>query len=564
MHVGLGGARREGQVRDLPGEGTAELLAGQHALQRPLSARGEVGPVDVEEDDVQRLRVSWCRPQDNPSDRVAGPGLEARHGQRGDLEVAHVDGAGGQGGDDRPLERPGCSRAVPGGHDGSTLAQRGGVGGGQAHDVLRGQLDVDQARHPARSEQRRGPPALPDHAGVDDRPGLDGLVRVDLDAVGEEGLLLDQALVADDRALLDPGGPHDVGVLADHAATQAHLRPDEHVAVHHGPLHDRPAHDHDVVAEHRQRLDAGARLDLGVRPDHQRALQDRVGVDLGTLADPHAGSDLEAVDLDVHPAAQHVDVGPAVGVQAADVLPVALRDVAVQRGAGGQQCREDVAGPVDRPAALDVAEDLRLHHVDPGVDRVAQHLAPGGFLQEALDPAVAVLHDNPEVDRVAHPGQAGRHQRSGRLVGQHELAQVDVGERVARDDQEGGVTQRVLGVRDRAGRPERRLLGRVAQVHAQLLAVPEVGPDQAGEELNGHDGLVEAVAPQQAQHVLHHWSVGHRQQGLGLVGGHRPQPGALAAGHHDGPHEVVRILRTTGPCPDQAGSGRVSRRTCTR
>src|ERR1700761_5579951 len=59
-----------------------------------------------------------------------------------------------------------------------------------------------------------------------------------------------------------------------------------------------------------------------------------------------------------------------------------------------------------------------------------------------------------------------------------------------------------------------------------------------GEELDGDDRLLHPVPLQQPEHVLHDRPVHHRQQRLGLVGGHRAEPGALAACHHDGLHEA--------------------------
>ena len=50
---------------------------------------------------------------------------------------------------------------------------------------------------------------------------------------------------------------------------------------------------------------------------------------------------------------EHVLVGAEVGVQRADVLPVALGDRAVERPAVGQELREDLGREVDRAVGLD-------------------------------------------------------------------------------------------------------------------------------------------------------------------------------------------------------------------
>ena len=55
------------------------------------------------------------------------------------------------------------------------------------------------------------------------------------------------------------------------------------------------------------------------------------GVDLGALAEPDVLADAEAVDVDLDPAVEDVLVRPEVRLERADVLPVALAHVAVER-----------------------------------------------------------------------------------------------------------------------------------------------------------------------------------------------------------------------------------------
>ena len=470
---------------------------------------------------------------------VVVPGrLVPGHRERLGLQVHHVDRAGVQRPLHGPLERPRGPGHVPGGGDGGALAQHGGVGAGQAHRQLGGDLHVDQAGHAARAEQGPLAPGLPDHAGVHYGAGLDGLERVDLHRGGQVGLGLDHALVPDDRALLDPGEPHDVGVLADHAAPQGDALADVDVVVHHGAVQEGALLDHDVAADHGVLAQVRAGLDLGVVADAQRAGEHRLRVDLGALADPDARRDLEAGDVGLHPAAQHIGLRLHVALEGADVLPVVLGDVAVQRGTAFEQLRENVTRPVDRLARRDFLEHLGFHDVQPGVDRVGKHLAPCRLLQEPLDPAIIVSNHDAELKRVRDPGQGHRDQRALFLVEPHEPGQVHVGERIARDDQEGLVTQRVLGVPHAARGAERHLLGGVLQAHPELLAVAEVVADERGEELDGHDGLIEAVPLEQPEHVLHDRPVSHREQRLGLVRGHRPQPCSFAPCHDDRFHRI--------------------------
>ena len=81
-----------------------------------------------------------------------------------------------------------------------------------------------------------------------------------------------------------------------------------------------------------------------------------------------------------------IEVRLPVLVEIADVLPVALCDVAVERLAHLQEKREQLLREVVGAIGRDALQDLGFEHVDPGVDRVRENLAPGGLLEEALDP----------------------------------------------------------------------------------------------------------------------------------------------------------------------------------
>ena len=182
-----------------------------------------------------------------------------------------------------------------------------------------------------------------------------------------------------------------------------------------------------------------------------------VGIDLGALAEPHRLRDLEPGDVEADAAVEHVHVGAEVGVERADVLPVPGGDRADEGLAVRQQAGEHVAGEVDRLVPVDVLEDRGLEHVDAGVDGVAEHLAPRRLLEEALDGAVVAGDDDAELERVLDMHEADRRHRFALVVEGDDLAEVDVGEDVARDDEEPLVEQ-LAGVPDRPGGAERGVL----------------------------------------------------------------------------------------------------------
>src|ERR1019366_6003084 len=188
-------------------------------------------------------------------------------------------------------------------------------------------LDVNEPRDSAGPEQVSLTAGFPDHARIHEGAGFDGLERIDLHAGRDVSLLLDDTLVADDGALLDSRAAHDVGVLAADAATQVHLRSDEHVVVHHGPMQERAALHDDIAAKNRVLAQLRAGFDLCVVADVQRPFQDRVGIDLGALADPDTRHHLEALDLDVDLAVQYVGLHLDKAFKRADVLPVRVGNV---------------------------------------------------------------------------------------------------------------------------------------------------------------------------------------------------------------------------------------------
>ena len=134
------------------------------------------------------------------------------------------------------------------------------------------------------------------------------------------------------------------------------------------------------------------------------------------------------------------------------------------------------------------------------------------------------------------------------LVEGDDLAEVDVGEDVAGDDEEP-LVELVHGVADRAGGAERRLLGGVDHPHAELGAVAEVGADGVGQEGHGDDDLVEAVPLQQADDVLHHRPVGQRQ--------HRLRAGCEVSGRSrvPSPPAMITAFTSSRPYPGSRRSG---------
>ena len=198
-------------------------------------------------------------------------------------------------------------------------------------------------------------------------------------------------------------------------------------------------------------------------------------------------------------------------------------------------------------------QHLGLEHVDAGVDRVREDLAPGRLLEEALDLAVLVRDDDPELERVVDRLEADRDGGAGLLVPVDERAQVDVAERVAGDDEEGLVEQAAREA-DRAGGAERQLLHRVLDVHVERVAVAEVAADRLRHERQRDHDLVEAVPAQQLEDVLDARLADDRHHRLRLVRGERAQARPLPTRHHDCLHPATSRLALITYCAAAASA----------
>ena len=113
-----------------------------------------------------------------------------------------------------------------------------------------------------------------------------------------------------------------------------------------------------------------------------------------------------------------------------------------------------------------------------------------------------------------------------------EGGQVDVAERVARDDDER-LGQALVRQPDGAGRPERLLLDGVVDVEPEALAAAEVRADRLRHEREGDHDLLDPVALDEVDDVLHARLPDDRHHRLRLVRGQRPEPRPLPTRHHD-------------------------------
>ena len=169
---------------------------------------------------------------------------------------------------------------------------------------------------------------------------------------------------------------------------------------------------------------------------------------------------------------QDVLVRQAILQEVADVPPVPGCHVAEEPAPLPHHQREEVLAEIELPPRRDQLQDRRLEQIDAGVHRVAEHLAPGRFLQEAADAAVRLGDHDPVLQRVLDPREQDGEIGLALAVKGDGGAEVEIGQDVAADHQEGSAEVR-LGVLHRAGRPEILAGGDVRHPHAERRAVPK-------------------------------------------------------------------------------------------
>src|SRR5207302_2732150 len=111
-------------------------------------------------------------------------------------------------------------------------------------------------------------------------------------------------------------------------------------------------------------------------------------IDDGALPYPHTIGDLEARHLDLYQAVEGILLCFPVRVDVPDVGPIAVGDIPEDRRTFLEHPWEGVFREVVRLAFRDQVEDLRLEHIDAGVDGIGENLTPARLFEEAIDPAL--------------------------------------------------------------------------------------------------------------------------------------------------------------------------------
>src|SRR5674476_235336 len=323
-------------------------------------------------------------------------------------------------------------------------------------------------------------------------------------------------------------------VATEDAAREARTAPGlDAVPVDHAFEH-RAALDHAAVADDQRADELRLGLDEAARADEHGLLDAHARIDLRPRADPHAGLDLASRHVELDAAEQRVEVAEPVLLDVADVVPVALESPAVKRCVGSQQSREDVARPVDEDAGGYIVEDRRLEGVNAAVAEIGERVGGGGFLLEARDTGRGVVDDDAVERWVVDLLHGQGRDAPVAPVSRHKGREVDVGEPVAADHDEGAAAEELAEGAGAARRTQQFPLEVVAQVDAEGGAVAEVRADLVRVIVQVGGGLADAVPVQEMEQVLHHRPVEDGNHGFGRASRERIEPRAQTGGHDVG------------------------------
>jgi len=99
----------------------------------------------------------------------------------------------------------------------------------------------------------------------------------------------------------------------------------------------------------------------------------------GARFDPHPGPGGGGQGLKAHLLLEGVELRTDILTAVADIRPIAVGFNGIERGFPLEQPGEKVAAEVKGFIGRAWIESLRLHHVDPGINRAAKDLVGPGF-----------------------------------------------------------------------------------------------------------------------------------------------------------------------------------------
>src|SRR5579863_1240810 len=342
----------------------------------------------------------------------------------------------------------------------------------------------------------------------------------------------DHAALADRRALLDQRP------IRNRTIVQLRIRPDIDIFPQDGSANGGTAFNDRTVADARWAFDRRPRSHGDAVSETNGANDGRTGVDPAVSTRPHAGRNLGSGTRGCNRPGKRVVVCLLVLLQISDVGPIIRDHVPAEALAFAQHARKEILREVVVLPGFHVVEDLRLQHIDSGVDGIRKDFSPRRFFHETRDAAVVVGYHDAELERIAHTPQRDRRIVLRRAVRGNQRREIDVGHSIPGDDHERVVAQAVLRHFHRTGRAERRVFDDVVHLNAERAPIAEITFDFIGKVVQRRYDVYDAVRAQEFDDVMHDGPIGDRRERLGTPRSQRPQARPLATRHNYSTHRT--------------------------
>src|SRR5690606_23844263 len=246
---------------------------------------------------------------------------------------------------------------------------------------LRRQIDIDHAGNAKAPKERTPPLVAPNDAVFDDCACLDLLARPQLDVRVDHRAFADDALIADHSPFKDHHFGLQAALAGDDRPAQFAVFADVVVAPENAAFDAAVAVDNGVVAHDARAVDGHIAFDFDAVAQKDRAEQLRAGRDVHVFAHPDAAADVTANRLgEFDLAIKHIGVGPAVLFDVAHVAPIAFGNVPIDGLAYLDHAREKLGRKVIGLACRNQVQNFRFEHINAGIDRVGDDLAPTRLL----------------------------------------------------------------------------------------------------------------------------------------------------------------------------------------
>jgi hypothetical protein len=186
----------------------------------------------------------------------------------------------------------------------------------------------------------------------------------------------------------------------------------------------------------------------------------------------------------------------------------------VDRQPPAQEAREEVEPEIEGSAGRHIGQGGGRQDADARARQVAEDLLRPWLLDEPHHAVVLGQLDDPAPGRVGHPVERERRGGPGRLVAIHQGRQVDVGQDIPIQDEEGPVEEPGQSS-GRPGRAEQPLLIGVGERDPEAVAVPEIVEDRLRLVVQIDRDLGDAMPTQQGDQVLQNRAPPDRHHRLG-------------------------------------------------